>query len=68
VSLPYALYKVRQKQEAPDRIFSRRDFVMGTTLIPVDQYKEVKTFFDKVASDDGQPALVRLSQSVAAPQ
>jgi Domain of Unknown Function with PDB structure (DUF3857)/Transglutaminase-like superfamily len=68
VNLPYALYKVHQKQEAPDRIFSRRDFVMATTLIPVDKYKELKTFFDKVASDDSQPALVRLSQSVSASQ
>jgi hypothetical protein len=66
--LPYALYKVHQKQEAPDRIFSRRDFIMGAMVVPVDQYKELKGFFDKVASDDGQPALVKVSQNVAATQ
>ncbi len=65
VKLEYALYQVRQKQEAPDTIFSRRDFIMGQGLFTPSEYKEIKGFFDKVKSDDDQPALVRLSPSVA---
>jgi Transglutaminase-like superfamily. len=65
VKLSYALYQSRQKQESPDRIFSRRDLVMGVGLFSTAEYKEVKGFFDKVKADDDQPTLVRLS-SVAA--
>jgi Domain of Unknown Function with PDB structure (DUF3857)/Transglutaminase-like superfamily len=65
VKLPYALYKVQHKQEAPDKIFSRRDLIMAEGLFMPTQYKDVKGFFDKVKVDDDQPALVRLSQSVA---
>jgi hypothetical protein len=68
VKLEYALYKVQQKQEAPNKIFSRRDFIMGQGLFNPDKYKEVKGFFDKVKADDDQPALVRLSPSVATTQ
>jgi hypothetical protein len=66
VKLDYALYKVQQKKEAPDTIFSRRDFIMGNGVFTPQEYKEIKGFFDKVKSDDDQPALVRLSQSAAA--
>ena len=65
VKLEYALYQVQQKQEATNKIFSRRDFIMGQGLFTVDKYKEVKAFFDKVKADDDQPALVRLSASAA---
>jgi len=59
------LYEVRHKQEAPGKIFSRRDFVMGQGLFKAEEYPELKTFFDKVESDDQQPALLRLTPSVA---
>jgi hypothetical protein len=65
VKLKYAIYQVQQKQEAPNQIFSRRDFVMAQGVFTPDQYKELKDFFDKVKADDDQPALVRLGQSVA---
>lgn len=65
VKLPYALYKVQHKQEAPNQIFTRREFAMAEGIFPPNQYKEIKGFFDKVKADDDQPALVRLSQSVA---
>lgn len=65
VKLKYALYQVKQKQEAPNQIFSRRDFVMGQGVFAADQYKELKDFFDKVKADDDQPALIRLSANVA---
>jgi hypothetical protein len=65
IKLDYALYKVQQKREAPDKIFSRRDLIMGQGLFTPNEYKEIKGFFDKVKADDDQPALVRLSPSVA---
>ncbi len=65
IKLEYALYKVQHKQEAPDKIFSRRDMIMGQGLFTPNEYKDVKGFFDKVKADDDQPALVRLSQNVA---
>lgn len=65
VKLKYAVYQVRHKQESPNQIFSRRDFIMAQGVFTSDQYKELKDFFDKVKADDDQPALVRLSQSVA---
>lgn len=65
IKLQYALYKVQHKQEAPDKIFTRRDMIMGQGIFTPTEYKEVKGFFDKVKADDDQPALVRLSQNVA---
>jgi hypothetical protein len=65
VKLQYALYRVQQKKEAPNKIFSRRDFIMSQGLFTPDKYQEVKGFFDKVKADDDQPALVRLSPSAA---
>jgi hypothetical protein len=65
IKLQYALYKVQHKQEAPDKIFSRRDMIMGEGIFAPGEYKEIKGFFDKVKADDDQPALVRLSQNVA---
>jgi hypothetical protein len=61
----YAVYQVRQKQEAPDKIFSRRDFIMAGMVITSDKYQALKSFFDKVKNDDDQPALVRISSNVA---
>lgn len=65
VKLPYAIYKVQHKKEAPNVIFTRRDFIMGQGIFLPTEYKDVKGFFDKVKADDDQPALVRLAQSAA---
>ena len=65
IKLGYAFYRVQQKQEAPGKIFSRRDFIMGAMAIPTDQYAEVKGFFDKVKADDDQPALLKAGADVA---
>ncbi|HEX3103683.1 MAG TPA: DUF3857 and transglutaminase domain-containing protein [Terriglobales bacterium] len=65
IKLQYAIYKVQHKQEAPDKIFSRRDMIMGEGVFAPNEYKDLKGFFDKVKADDDQPALVRLSQNVA---
>lgn len=65
VKLPYAVYKVQHKKEAANMIFTRRDFIMGQGIFLPNEYKDIKTFFDKVKADDDQPALVRFSQSAA---
>ena len=65
VKLDYALYQVRQKQEAPGKISSRRDFIMVGMAFPQDHYSEVKGFFDKVKSDDDQQALLKVAANVA---
>lgn len=65
VKLGYAFYHAQQRREAPDKIYSRRDFIMAAGLFSPEQYHEVKGFFDKVKADDDQPALVRFSTSVA---
>jgi hypothetical protein len=65
IKLEYALYKVQHKQEAPDKIFSRRDMIVAQGIFTPAEYTDVKGFFDKVKADDDQPALVRLSQNVA---
>jgi hypothetical protein len=61
----YALYQVKQKQEMPNKIFSRRDFIMNGIAIPPDHYTEMKGFFDKVKADDDQPALLKVGSNVA---
>lgn len=65
VKLEYAVYKVQHQRLAPNQIFSRRDFIVAANAIPKDHYNEIKGFFDKVKADDDQPALVRLTASVA---
>jgi hypothetical protein len=61
----YALYQVKQKQEAPNKIFSRRDFIMNGLAIPPDHYTQMKDFFDKIKADDDQPALLKVGSNVA---
>ncbi len=63
--LDYALYKSQQKQEAPNKISSRRELVMASSGIPATNYKDVKNFFDSVKTSDDQTALMKLSQNVA---
>jgi hypothetical protein len=65
VRLKYALYQTKQKQEAPGRLFSRRDFIMAENVILPNQYTEVKDFFDKVKAADDQPALLKVGANVA---
>ena len=65
VQVDYAIYQVKQKQEAPDKIFSRRDFIMNGVAIPPDQYAQMKGFFDKIKADDDQPALLKVGANVA---
>jgi hypothetical protein len=65
VKLPYAAYVVKQKQEAPGQIYSRRDLIMAQGVFMVSEYKQLKDFFDKVKADDDQTALVRAGANVA---
>jgi hypothetical protein len=64
-ALPYARYRVQAKQESADKLYARRDFIMGTNLLLPDQYKEVKHFFDKINADDLQPAVLTLPTNAA---
>ena len=65
VKIPYAVYGVQQKQEAPGQIFSRRDLIMAQGIFTANEYKQIKDFFDKVKADDDQTALVRPGSNVA---
>ena len=60
LSLPYALYRVQHKQESANLLYARRDFIMGAGLLLPEKYKELKDFFDKIASDDAQTTLLTL--------
>ncbi len=66
--LDYALYKSQQKQEAPNKIFSRRELVMASSGIPATNYKDVKGFFDGVKGGDDQTAMTRVIENVATTQ
>lgn len=65
LTLPYALFRVQQKQEAVDKLYGRRDFIMGTSLVLPDKYKELKEFFDKITTDDTQTTFLKLSAKAA---
>jgi hypothetical protein len=65
VQVDYAIYQVKQNREAPDKVFSRRDFIMSGMAIMPDQYAHMKGFFDKVKADDDQPALLKVGSNVA---
>lgn len=64
--LPYARYRVQRKQESADKLYARRDFIMGINLLLPEKYKEVKDFFDKINANDIQPAVLSLSTNAAA--
>jgi uncharacterized protein DUF3857/transglutaminase superfamily protein len=59
VKLDYAVYQTQQKQEAANTIFSRRDFINGGVIFPVNEYKTVKDFFDKVKAGDDQQVILK---------
>jgi len=61
----YARYRIQHKQEAADKLYARRDFIMGTGLVQLDKYKELKEFSDKINTDDAQPTLLKLSGKTA---
>jgi hypothetical protein len=66
VAIEYARYRAQQKREAPDRIYTRRDFIMGAGLVLPAKYPEMKQFFDKVKVDDDQVVMLHPSASAAA--
>ncbi len=59
VRLPYALYHTEYKQESPNVVFSRRDFIMGSILVGPSDYKPLKDFFDKMVTGDQQQVILR---------
>ncbi len=60
LALAYARYRVQHRQEAANKLYARRDFIMGTSLLLPDKYKELKDFFDKIANDDAQATALKL--------
>jgi Domain of Unknown Function with PDB structure (DUF3857)/Transglutaminase-like superfamily len=61
VKVDFALYKTMQKLESPTAVFSRREFIMGGMAFPVANYKEIKTFYDKIKTGDDQSVLLKVS-------
>ena len=59
VNTDFAAYLTTQKIETPGTVFSRRDLVMGGMAFPLNVFKEVKDFYDKVKVGDDQPALLK---------
>ncbi len=59
VKLDYALYSTTQKQSNASSIVARRDLVMGGLAFPPSEYKQLKTFYDKVKAGDDQQMIVR---------
>jgi Domain of Unknown Function with PDB structure (DUF3857)/Transglutaminase-like superfamily len=65
VKLEYAVYQNLQKQEAPNTVFARRDFINGGVLFPVTEYKSIKDFYDKVKAGDDQQIVLKAAAHVA---
>lgn len=59
IHLSYALYDSAQKMEQPTIISSTRTMIMAGLAFPKDNYKEVKSFYDKASADDGQQVLLK---------
>lgn len=59
VHLSYALYDSTQKMEQPTIVSSTRTMIMAGLAFPKDNYKEVKSFYDKASADDGQQILLK---------
>lgn len=59
IHLSYALYDSAQKMEQPTMISATRAMVMAGLAFPKDNYKEVKSFYDKASADDGQQVLLK---------
>lgn len=59
VKLDYAVYTTLQTQESPNRIMARRDLAIGGIAFPVNLYKEIKGFYDKVKAGDDQEMIAK---------
>ncbi len=44
----------------PGVVLMSRSYILGTAFFNVDEYSDVKTFYDKMAADDQQPVLLNL--------
>lgn len=65
VRITYAQYITDQKQESPTSILAVRQIAMAVAAFKVDEYKDVKDFYDKVKAGDDQPAVLRGAAHVA---
>ncbi|HLH09077.1 MAG TPA: DUF3857 domain-containing protein [Terriglobales bacterium] len=62
VKLAYAVCHTERSQQG-QQIISKRDLAVADMAIPVTEYKQLKTFFDKVKSVDDEQAVLRGTQS-----
>ena len=58
IKLDYALCKTQRSQKG-QQIIAQRDFVIADMAIPVAEYRQLKTFYDKVKSVDEEQAVLK---------
>ena len=61
---PYALYKVDRKQDKNELVITR-DYAINTFLFEPADYKNLKSFYDKMKESDQQQALLKQVSHVA---
>jgi hypothetical protein len=64
VKLPYAIYRAVRKQDK-NEIDITRDLAIGTFVLPPAEYKDLKSFFDKVKEGDDEQVLLKPVAHVA---
>jgi hypothetical protein len=62
VKQDFAVYKVDQKPEGEHGIVARRDLSVAGIAFPVNMYKDLKGFFDKVKAGDDQQAILKAGE------
>jgi hypothetical protein len=61
VRLDYALYEAKQKIVSPGLIRSMRNIIMAGMIFPTGKYAEIKKFYDKVSTDDGEQVILKVA-------
>ena len=64
VKLQYAMYRAARKQDK-NEIDMTRDLAIGTYVFPPAEYKDLKSFFDKVKEGDDEQVLLKQVAHVA---
>ncbi len=59
VRTEYAIYRTTQKLEPGNSLVAVRDLAIGGLAYPAQQYKDVKSFFDRVKAGDEQPVVAK---------
>jgi hypothetical protein len=59
VKLDYAIYDGSMEKESTGQVVSRRAFAIAGMLFKVEEYKDLKGFYDKVKQSDDQPVILK---------